>query len=115
MRFLSLAVLAALLVSVPGTAHAQNGRIRGTVRDAHNSPLAGAVVRAIGPGPAHRVTTSEDGSYSISGLAAGTYTVSASLPGVRTQQKTGVQVAAEGSAQADFVLTALELEAVTVT
>ena len=115
MRFLSLAALAALLMGVPGTAHAQNGRIRGTVRDAHNSPLAGAVVRAVGPGPVHRVTTSEDGSYSISGLAPGIYTVSASLPGVRTQQKTGVQVAAEGTAQADFVLTALELEAVTVT
>src|SRR5438876_3421288 len=115
MRFLSLAVLTALLVGVPGTALAQNGRIRGVVRDSHASPLAGAVVRASGPGPARRATTSEDGSYSLTGLAAGTYTLSASLPGVRTQQKTGVQVAADAEAQVDFVMTALELEAVTVT
>src|SRR5207247_9838399 len=114
-RFLSLAALVGLLVGAPGMAHAQNGRIRGVVRDSHASPLAGAVVRASGPGPARRATTSEDGSYSLTGLAAGTYTLSASLPGVRTQQKTGVQVAADAEAQVDFVMTALELEAVTVT
>src|SRR6266699_3443680 len=116
MRFLSLAALAALLMGgVSGTAYAQNGRIRGFVRDAHNSPLAGAVVRAIGPGPAHRATTGDDGSYTIAGLAAGNYSVSASLPGVRTQTKADVHVSADGEAQVDFVLVALELEAVTVT
>src|SRR5216117_3217258 len=114
-RLLSIAAFVALLFVAPGMALAQNGRIRGVVRDSHASPLAGAVVRAIGPGPARRATTSEDGSYSLTGLAAGTYTVSASLPGVRTQQKTGVQVAADAEAQVDFVMTALELEAVTVT
>ena len=114
-RLLSVAALAALVFAAPGMALAQNGRIRGVVRDSHASPLAGAVVRAIGPGPARRATTSEDGSYSLTGLAAGTYTLSASLPGVRTQQKTGVQVAADAEAQVDFVMTALELEAVTVT
>src|SRR5436190_22299697 len=114
-RLLSIAAFVALLFGAPGMALAQNGRIRGVVRDSHASPLAGAVVRAIGPGPARRATTSEDGSYSLTGLAAGTYTVSASLPGVRTQQKTGVQVAADAEAQVDFVMTALELEAVTVT
>src|SRR5881396_1963352 len=114
-RLLSIAAFVALLFGAPGMALAQNGRIRGVVRDSHASPLAGAVVRASGPGPARRATTSEDGSYSLTGLAAGTYTVSASLPGVRTQQKTGVQVAADAEAQVDFVMTALELEAVTVT
>ena len=63
MRFLSLAALAALLMGgVSGTAYAQNGRIRGFVRDAHNSPLAGAVVRAIGPGPAHRAAPLDAGA-----------------------------------------------------
>src|SRR6266699_3730661 len=115
MRFLSLAVLTALLVGVPGTAVAQNGRIRGVVRDAHSSPLSGAVIRVAGPGPSRRATTGPDGSYLVSGLAAGNYTVSASLPGVRTQSKENVQVRAEGEAQVDFVLAALELEAITVT
>src|SRR4029077_12073777 len=114
-RFLSIATLTVLLCSLPGEAFAQNGRIRGVVRDSRNSPLAGAVVRAYGPGPVRRATTGEDGGYAITGLAPGNYTVSASLPGARTQQKTGVQVAADAEARVDFVLTALALAAVTVT
>src|SRR3989454_3705612 len=114
-RFLSLAVAAALLTGVPAAAHAQNGRIRGTVRDAHGSPLSGAVVRVIGPGPSRRATTGDDGAYAITGLAAGSYSVSASLPGVRTQSKEAVHVAADAEAVVDFVLQAIELEAVTVT
>src|SRR3989454_8898483 len=114
-RFLSLAVAAALLTGVPAAAHAQNGRIRGTVRDAHGSPLSGAVVRVTGPGPARRATTGDDGAYAITGLAAGNYSVSASLPGVRTQSKEAVRVAADAEAVVDFVLQAIELEAVTVT
>src|SRR5207247_9784426 len=113
-RLLIIAAFFALCFGAPGMALAQNGRIRCVVRDSHASPLAGAVVRASGPGPARRATTSEDGSYSLTGLAAGTYTLSASLPGVRTQQKTGVQVAADAEAQVDFVLTPLGLDDVTV-
>jgi len=114
-RLVRLAVLVALVCGAPRLAMAQNGRIRGVVRDAHNLPLSGAVVRAVGPGPAHRATSGDDGTYTIAGLAAGTYTVSASLPGVRTQQKSGITLAVDAEAQVDFVLQALELEAVTVT
>src|SRR5438876_3486924 len=115
-RFLSLAVAAALLSAVPAVAHAQNGRIRGTVRDAHNVPLAGAAVRVVGgTAAARRATTDAEGTFAFTNLAPGTYTVSASLPGVRTQSHPGVQVAADAEAVVDFVLVALELEAITVT
>src|SRR5258705_1900738 len=115
-RLLSIAALAAVLFAAPRMALAQNGRIRGVVRDAHSSPLSGAVIRVTGGGgPSRRATTGNDGSYVVTGLAAGPYTVSASLPGVRTQSKENVQVSAEGEAQVDFVLAALELEAITVT
>ena len=115
-RFLSLAVAAALLSAVPAVAHAQNGRIRGTVRDAHNVPLAGAAVRVVGgTAAARRATTDAEGTFAFTNLAPGTYTVSASLPGVRTQSHAGVQVAADAEAVVDFVLVALELEAITVT
>ena len=53
-RLLSIAVFVALLVGAPGMALAQNGRVRGMVRDAHSSPLSGAVIRVTGPGPARR-------------------------------------------------------------
>ena len=113
-RFLTLALLAALVYGVP--AAAQNGRIRGTVHDEHNVPMSGATIRAISPGgAARRVSTDVDGTYSIGNLTAGTYTVSASLPGLRTQTHQGVQVGADAEAVVDFVMQALELEAVTVT
>src|SRR5712671_978852 len=114
-RLLSIAALVALVFGAPEMALAQNGRIRGTVRDAHSSPLSGAVIRVTGPSPARRAVTAEDGSYAFTNLAPGTYTVSVSLPGVRTQSRQGVQVAADAEAVVDFVLQALELEAITVT
>ena len=115
-RFSSFAVLGALLVALPVSAHAQNGRIRGTVRDSHQLPMAGATVRATGAtGAARRATTDADGGYTIANLPPGTYTVSSSLPGVRTQSQAGVHVAADAEAVVDFVMQPLELEAVTVT
>ena len=43
-RFLPFVALAAMLSAVP--ASAQNGRISGTVKDAHGGALSGATVRA---------------------------------------------------------------------
>ena len=112
-RFLSLAVVAALVYGVP--AAAQNGRIRGTVRDASGGPLSGVTIRAQGPGAAGRATTATDGSYRIANLTPGTYAVSASLPGLRTQAQQDVRVTADAETAVDFVMQALQLEAVTVT
>ena len=111
-RFLSLAVVGALLYGVPAVA--QNGRIRGTVRDASGGPLSGVTIRAQGPA-AGRATTATDGSYRIENLTPGAYAVSASLPGLRTQSQQNVQVSADAEAVVDIVMQALQLEAVTVT
>ena len=115
-RFLSLAVLAALVFGAPGMALAQNGRIRGVVRDASGDALSGVAVRATNPrtGLSSRATTGGDGSYTISGLAAGTYTVSASMPGLRAVSQ-NVQVAANATVTLDLVLQPVTLEAITVT
>src|SRR5881394_307424 len=112
-RFLSLAALAAALCSAPAVA--QSGRIKGTVRDGSGGPLAGATVRAAGGGGSGRATSSADGRYAIANLAPGTYTVSASLPGLRTQSQQSVAVTANGETTVDFVMQALQLQAVTVT
>src|SRR5204863_5990648 len=75
-----------------------------------------ATVRATGAGGAvRRTTTDAEGAYAIANLAPGTYSVSASVPGVRAQTKEGVQVAADAEAVVDFVLQPLEMEAITVT
>ena len=115
MRLLSLAVLAAVLLGVPGTANAQSGRIGGTVRDASGDPVAGVTVRAQSPAATGRATTAADGRYTIADLSPGTYSVTASLPGLRAQVRQNVVVRANSETSLDIVMQAVELEAVTVT
>jgi len=110
---LTLAAFAVVLVAVP--AYGQTGRIRGAVRDAGGGGLSGVTIRAQGAAATRRATTASDGSYSIQNLEPGSYTVSAALPGLRTQMQQDVQVRAGAEAVADFVMQAVELEAVTVT
>jgi len=114
-RFLTFAVLVAVLYGVP--AQAQNGRIRGVVRDARAVALSGATIRAANQasGASSRTTSSIDGSYTLSDVAPGSYTVSASLPGLKTVSQTNVQVRASGDVSLDFVMQPVLLEAVTVT
>ena len=114
-RFLPFVALAAMLSAVP--ASAQNGRISGTVKDAHGGALSGATVRAANQatGASRRATSGADGSYTVADVAAGAYTVTASLPGLRPVTQRDVQVAAGGSASVDFTLQPQVLEAITVT
>jgi len=114
-RFLTFAALAAVLYGAP--ADAQNGQIKGVVRDARGVAVPGATVRVMnqGTGASSRTTTATDGSYAIPNLAPGAYTVSALLPGVRTVPQKDIQVAADAVVSIDFVLQPLMLEAITVT
>lgn len=59
--------------------------IGGVVRDAAAAVVAGAVVTLDGDRP---TTTDAEGSFRFSGLVAGTYALSAALPGFTTQNKT---------------------------
>src|SRR5260370_1352191 len=92
-RFLSVAALAVVLYAVP--AAAQTGRISGMVRDAGGVALSGATVavRNQATGASKRTTSTADGRFTVSDLAPGGYTVSASMPGVRALRK-DVQVTA---------------------
>ena len=96
---------------------AQTGRISGVVRDVEGNALAGATVRAVNQSTnaLSRTTTGPDGQYMLSELVPGAYTVSASLPGVRSYVQRNVQVATDAEARVDFALEPLTLEAVTVT
>ena len=79
---------------------AQDGSISGTVSDADGNPLAGANVSVEGTSMGAATITS--GAYSISGVPAGSYTVTASFIGYESSNQS-VDVGA-GSAQADFSL-----------
>ncbi len=114
-RFLNIAALAATLYAAP--AFAQNGRISGVVRSAGGVAASGATVRATNQstGATSRATTAADGSYTVSNLAPGAYTVSASLLGQRAASQKDVRVAAGAAVSLDLVLQPLTLEAITVT
>ena len=78
-RFFTLAALAAVLYAIP--ADAQNGRISGVVRDDRGVGMSGAMVRALNQrtGASSRTTSAADGSYTVSALSPGVYTVVASF------------------------------------
>ena len=110
---LTLGLSAALVVP----ASAQTGRIRGVVRDATGAGIAGARVTATNQATpvSERTTTASDGNYTLPDLLPGTYTVSASLPGLRTVSQQNIQVSGGVDVSLDFVMQAVQLEAVTVT
>ena len=78
--------LAALVVVLLGAlpAVAQTGRVGGVVKDDKGQPLKGATVVAENPGaspPSFTATTDDKGRFSIIGLRAGNWKLTASAPG----------------------------------
>jgi tetratricopeptide (TPR) repeat protein len=76
------AVVALVMTALP--AAAQTGRIGGTVKDSNGQPIKGATVVAENPSAApssFTATTDDRGRYSMIGLKAGSWKVTASAPG----------------------------------
>ncbi len=76
------AVLVVLLGALP--ALAQTGRVGGVIKDDKGQPLKGATVVAENPSaspPSFTATTDDKGRFSIIGLRAGTWKLTASAPG----------------------------------
>ena len=94
MRHVANAVLlAAVVVLIPSLATAQS--IAGVVRDASGAVLPGVTVEAASPVLIEKVRTAvSDGSglYRLADLTPGTYTVTYTLPGFATIERTGVEV-----------------------
>ena len=114
-RCLASVALAAALFSVPAFAQTSNSRITGVIRDSVGAPREGATVRATNDatGITRSATTRADGSYTVSGLTPGVYTVSASLIGFRRAARTNLQL--DQDATVDLVIAPLPLQAITVT
>ena len=89
---LALGVLA-LLALVPGAAFAQEGQIAGTVRDSSGGVMPGVLVEVTSPALIEKVrtaTTDDSGTYRITSLPVGTYTVSFTLEGFNKQQRNDI-------------------------
>ena len=80
MRSTTSRLLCALMSLVaPALLHAQGATLRGTVSDTTGSPLPGATITI--EGTALRGTSSTNGTYQITGVPAGSYTVRTRLIG----------------------------------
>jgi Carboxypeptidase regulatory-like domain/Photosynthesis system II assembly factor YCF48/Putative zinc-finger len=75
-------------------AHALGGSILGTVTDPSGAAIAGAKVsvKNVSNGLERSTETGHDGSYAVTDLPLGTYTVTISQPGFRTEVTDGVVV-----------------------
>ena len=76
------------------TAFAQNQQIGGTVEDSSKALIPGVTITLLntGTGVTSTQITNESGVYTFPSVAAGTYNVTAALPGFKTSVQSGVQV-----------------------
>ncbi len=109
--------LISVLSTGPAWSQGGDGRISGTVRDASGAGIPGATVTVTSTNPPGSFTAASGGggSYAITGLPAGTYTVVGELRGFTRASVKGVQVTPGGSATADLTLETRREEEVTVT
>jgi hypothetical protein len=84
----------------------QGGTILGTVTDETKALIPGVTVSAFDAQGERRSTVISDpnGNYSLANLPAGTYTVTAVLPGFETATTQGVALAAQVQFRLDFTL-----------
>jgi hypothetical protein len=107
-----LAATAALLwwtaVVAPPIAHAQvvTGTVLGTVSDPTGQVLPGVEVVAtlIDRGLERTATTNQSGGYEIGFLPAGTYRITATLSGFKTQAREGIALRTDQRLRIDFSL-----------
>ena len=87
-----IALIAAVALALPGAAAAQDAGIAGTVTDDTGGVLPGVTVEAAGPAlPTPGLAfTDGDGGYALTGLPAGSYTLTFTLPGFERLEREAV-------------------------
>jgi vitamin B12 transporter len=102
----SLAFLVPLiLAALSGRAADGPGALYGVVRTRDGSPLPGVALRLLGPAGALDLVSGPDGSYRVSGLAAGEYAISLGAPGLELVSEPRAVVRAGAETRHDVVLT----------
>src|SRR5437868_13378289 len=104
-RFL-LAVLCFVLSTLTAFAQTDRGTVTGTVSDTTGAVIPGVFIEAKNAqtGAAYQAGSSETGNYTLAQLPAGTYDVSALLPGFRRFVRTGVIVSVATVLRIDMTL-----------
>ncbi len=108
-RFARLGLLAALIVvAAPAFAQRYLGAIDGEVTDPSDARIPGAVVTVQEGATHYKSTATADaaGEYSFPSLNPGTYSVTLTAPGFKTETKQGVVLTAGQMQKVDFHLSA---------
>src|SRR5262249_60165913 len=94
------------LVSIPVLSQSSNGTISGTVADATGAVVPGVTVTATNnaTGVVTTVLSNDAGVYNFASLQPGTYKVSASISGFRTQTFNDVQLGNAGQLRLNFTI-----------
>ena len=100
--------LVALVCATGSAIHAQTsfGRVSGAVTDPSGASISGATVKITNTETQNTRTAESDsnGYYVFTNLPIGPYTLEASQKGFQSQQKTGVNVVADGRLTSDLKL-----------
>jgi outer membrane receptor protein involved in Fe transport len=101
---LSVAFLVAFAVAAP--VHAQNAQITGVLKDQSGAVLPGVTVTARNQetGLIRTAVSTPAGDYRVPALPPGTYTLSAELAGFTTEERSGIVLVIDQTAQMDFTL-----------
>ena len=112
---LAMASAAALADDTPAaiSAHVAPGAILGIVTDANHQPVAHATVTVTSADGSsfHAVLSGSDGSYALSDLPAGSWSLSMQVDGAAAMQLPSVEVESRKAERMDIVMTAAALGA----
>ncbi len=100
------AVSIVLILAVSGFAQSTTGVIFGDVKDPSGAFLPGVEISVLNTATNQTRTaiTNETGSYNVPLVPIGQYTVTASLPGFKTQVRSGITIQVDQRAKIDFTL-----------
>jgi len=103
--FLSVAFLV-VFVAAGAPAYAQNAQITGVLKDSSDAVLPGATVTARNQetGLTRMALSGPAGDYRLPALPPGTYTLTAELSGFSTEERPGIVLVIDQTAQLDLVL-----------
>jgi hypothetical protein len=110
-------LLLGLSATVVGQARLTGADLRGTVTDQTGAavPRCTITVTKVDTNISRTVTTDPNGHYIVPALPPGTYTISAALPGFRTQSRERIDLLLGQAITVDFALTVVTATEVTVT
>ncbi len=111
--FFGVLVLAVAFLLLPGLAVAQTlVQVEGAVSDEQGNALPGATinVKNVDTGFAFSGASRSDGRYIIPGIQAGTYDITAEMPGFAVEVRKGIVLRVGGKLRVDFRLSMKKIE-----